>query len=481
MCNRFIVIMFVSLACLPGFCLSASEITAERQKPVQNTLLSAPEFIRHIPDKDSIDLYEFTYTFPSIEQHNGIKWMSFPVVDTVLSEGKTAYIFFQGIFHYDRLAEIIWKSNKKHDVNQIHSIFHSDMGIWFNQEVKINSLQGYKVRMNENSDRQSVIRHTGLLQSEDTPLNLKALDFNNQPVENWLGYFPLMTRSVFDAFGGAIDNLYFIQTQHWAMVRKHPSPGSPWLVSHPQAALSCGDMVVVKCFADTVFCWNTQETQSAQPPPYSPPLATRFSFKEEFNYLPIFISFEGIPLPKEVAVYANGVCFGASPVRNNPAQICAYLYGEIANYPELEFYLYYDELNKGTVPDYSIWQPSTQKYEKGKVQLDFRHDYILVGISSSKLEKEPLPQILPDEKANFKSPEKEITYFVPKDGKILIYICNHKDEPLRTLYFGDKKAGTYKITWDGKDDNGNPCATGPFLAKMQTNNKTTSKRFIKMK
>ncbi len=65
------------------------------------------------------------------------------------------------------------------------------------------------------------------------------------------------------------------------------------------------------------------------------------------------------------------------------------------------------------------------------------------------------------------SPNTAIAYQLKNAEDVTIGIYNQKGQLIRTLVKATKESGSYRINWDGKDNNGNNCATGIYLARMQ--------------
>jgi len=75
------------------------------------------------------------------------------------------------------------------------------------------------------------------------------------------------------------------------------------------------------------------------------------------------------------------------------------------------------------------------------------------------------------------SPNTVIAYKLKDAAEVTIRIHNLKGQLIRTLINTTKESGQYQISWDGKDDNGNNCASGVYLARMQAG---VTKSFYKM-
>jgi hypothetical protein len=67
------------------------------------------------------------------------------------------------------------------------------------------------------------------------------------------------------------------------------------------------------------------------------------------------------------------------------------------------------------------------------------------------------------------NPETEISYYLPKDGEVKIIIYNTLGQKIRTLVDEFQRAGYRSARWDGKDQLGNPVASGVYFYRVQAN------------
>ena len=443
-----------------------------------------------VPDIGAIEFDEFenycaTYTFPAHTERNEIKWMSFPVLYNIENGHFTNHLpaseMFSSILNTYVLNEIAW--NNVYDYFSDLTIIHHVNQDWTNMDHEVTSPQGYKVVMLPSGVPERTIKVSGFLQPKDTPIQLYG-PHDGITVENWVGYFYPSTLNVFDAFEEIIDNLYSIKTQYWSMFRETTQPDSPWIgrsiPGHEQATLSPGDMAIVKCYQDVELIWNNE---APEVPRFKPPRAEHFEFVEKLDYIPIFTDFKGgdIELPKEIAVYIDGVCKGATVVTDSLAQICAYICDDIQYNPEIEFVLYYDTKSQGTMPDYNVWNPETGSYQTQRLDVSTGKDYYLVNITTANADSAPLPRLYITNYPNPFNPRTTIRYYVPENNKVSLRVYNAKGQLVRTLVNEKKAAGLQEVTWSGTDDNGKPCSSGVYFCKLQYKNKNISQKLILMK
>jgi hypothetical protein len=68
------------------------------------------------------------------------------------------------------------------------------------------------------------------------------------------------------------------------------------------------------------------------------------------------------------------------------------------------------------------------------------------------------------------NPETEIRFALPEAGHAVLKIFNLMGEEIRTLADEQREAGYHHIRWDGKDNNGNPVASGVYLYQLRAGN-----------
>lgn len=79
------------------------------------------------------------------------------------------------------------------------------------------------------------------------------------------------------------------------------------------------------------------------------------------------------------------------------------------------------------------------------------------------------------------NPETKIEFNVAKEGYVKIAVYNILGQKIRTLVNNDFKAGSYSVTWNGKDDFGRQVSTGAYLYSLETESFKTTKKMILMK
>jgi hypothetical protein len=79
------------------------------------------------------------------------------------------------------------------------------------------------------------------------------------------------------------------------------------------------------------------------------------------------------------------------------------------------------------------------------------------------------------------NPSTSIKYDVKDKGVVTLKVYNVAGQLIRTLVNGVKDAGSYTITWDGKNDRGGAVASGIYFYKMDTKNFSQTKKMVMLR
>ena len=417
------------------------------------------------PDMGAIPAIEHNYDkweLPDANTNGGWKWLCFPVLDDLYDEGDVAGYMLADILYTYILHHVEWKPLEGGDIERIEW----NGQYWTNLNHIFTSPQGYKFKMSESLQEPVNLEISGFLEDPDTEIFLLG-----DGEDNWVGYFIERTVRVEHAFIGIWDNLYYIKTQFWTMVRVGPDT---WIGTSGRPTLSYGDMAIVKCYDDCSFVWNTN-TESVEP--YVRGKAENFSYEEHADYTPIFVELEPEDLPDEIGVLVEGECKGAAIVEDTLTQINAYLDG---NSGEIEFEMYYSDRSSASadvVKDYFVFNPETMIKEKRKILSDEYRDYYLVsfkGDESINISEHLIVQSSPNPFTH----NTTIQYTLPQETDVNVTIYNIKGQKVKTLVTGKYAKGTYTSTWDGKNEAGRPISNGIYFYKVETDNNTIIKKML---
>ena len=71
------------------------------------------------------------------------------------------------------------------------------------------------------------------------------------------------------------------------------------------------------------------------------------------------------------------------------------------------------------------------------------------------------------------NPTTQITYALAAPGVVSLQIYNVLGQVVATLVNGNSGAGTFNVTWNGKDDLGRPAASGVYIYRLHATAGTT--------
>jgi len=433
--------------------------------------------------------HEFvTYTFPPYSERNGLKWMSFPTLDRIwnpaTNEPDVANTFFAPIKFPDVLTSITWKVQD----DDSQDIYHNGQEWEGDFSHHIIPQQGYKIQMAQGLLTPQSIAVPGIIpEVTQYPLTIKALpaaknDPWNQYNENWLGYFHTETTNAEDAFANIIDSLWFIQTQNWTMTREKVLAGSPWiyvLQKGKKPTLSYGDMVIVKCFSDHQFTWNTGADNQI---PVAKELPSHYTYTEKADYVPFYVEMEADDLPSEVALYVDDVCKGAAVVTDSLTEIPGYILDGTDPNAEVEILAYYE--NKAAVDNilpYKVWNPECGAYDNKPLTLNRKNHYYKLKLDKSSdavpVFSEPVISIYP----NPFNPSTTIKFNLPEAADIKLEIYNQKGQLVTSLAQGKADSGLSSIIWNGTDSDNRKVASGLYYSKLSYNGKSIMKKMVLLK
>ncbi|MBC8414870.1 MAG: T9SS type A sorting domain-containing protein [Candidatus Cloacimonetes bacterium] len=408
-----------------------------------------------------------TYEFPNDDPpNNGWKWLCFDILDRTPDPYNIAQNMLDpmqdpSIFDHALFNQI----EEPHNVE--FGIDWTVQGGWQYGDHVFTSPQGYKFR----TFLAYPLEIPGFRCDQETTFDIIAYTTGGQPKENWIGYYLNRIQHVYDSFVGHLDNIYSIKTQNWSVENE----GGGW--PDVPYTLSPGDMVIVKCYEDIdEFCWVNQ--QPAEQFIIEEPQS--FFYEEESDYIPIYMSLDPEDLPTEIGAFVDGECQGATVVQDTSAQICAYIIGNQGSNLEFEFYYGGRSENK-IIREYNVYDPETSQTEKGSIKVEKGRDSYYVSFKNEP-ESTPVPVKL--EVSNYPNPFNPVTniaYSLPEDSQISISIYNIKGQKVKTLVTGTQPAGSYNVSWEGKDESGKDVTSGIYFYKLKTKNNEITRKMLLLK
>lgn len=79
------------------------------------------------------------------------------------------------------------------------------------------------------------------------------------------------------------------------------------------------------------------------------------------------------------------------------------------------------------------------------------------------------------------NPKTTISFSIPNDSKVALFIYNIKGQKIKTLTYENLRIGHHKFIWNGKDENDEPVSSGIYFYKMETDNFSEIKKCILLK
>ncbi|MEA3475207.1 MAG: T9SS type A sorting domain-containing protein [Candidatus Cloacimonadota bacterium] len=408
-------------------------------------------------------VYEFRTTTLSAP---GWNWVSFPVMDTNYADPVLHVL--EPIL--DDLVEVRYKDDK---------VVYHDLYGWHNDLGDFRSIDGYKIKMNNDADLTVAGYWAGHPDNPDIVIPLYEGE------ENWIGYFLPETQDCEDAFGDDWDKVISIKAEDWYyhIPYQNPTkyvPGEVCPRPGPPRPLECGEGYIVKVDEDILdFTWrNSGNTKE----PYGKAESDYFTFEKAADYMPIFVdSSEVTEDVNEVGVFIDDECIGASKVEEYPVLILAYVEDDnLRDGSELSFQLYNGTKNVATqVNDVAVYDPVTFAYVDKPVYLN-KDDFVIVRLNTEEAPEIPREFTLSQ---NYPNPVKSSTIisFSTAEGaeNAEIEIYNVKGQLVKTIVpVTNDKCPMTKVVWNGKDQNGKFLASGIYFYKLTSGDKSAVKKMV---
>ncbi len=422
----------------------------------------------------SYDLDRYaSYTFTDDPGYN---WVSFPVVDNEPQSNAIMANFFNEYSLPN--SHLLGLQAQVDDGSNLQE--QTFIPNYLSQTEIIDSRKGYKLRFSQDKEMN---RFHGYHIAQDT-----YVDIPYAGQDTWVGYFLTPTQKPADAFGDYLDELYYIQHKDWTMTRQKPKRGAPWIVvmgiGGVSPSLSYGDMVNVKRFDSTNpenshFQW----CQSSQARAYSTSQTTYFHYEEEADYTPIFVEIDSTLGIREVAIYANDECKGATVVENDLVMIHGYL-SEVPDGTELELRTW-DNSRKNEKVDFNLFNQISNIFEPTNCLVKSNIDYYRVTLGANNNSQDDnvdmINSLTINNYPNPFNPETTISFNNPESGKVSLSVYNIKGQLVKTLIDEETPAGTHSLVWNGKDERGKNVASGIYFTKIKTVNSIQTKKMLLMK
>lgn len=422
----------------------------------------------------------WVYTFENQEDHERWHWVSYPVLNTRTNGMLQASEFFKELlvryqddnnyWHPTYLDEIAWVNGMGGVAQSV--TWSEQTHDWTpNQNThNVTSQQGYKIKLLTNTPNTVTLRESGFI----TPDTMQFPIYED--VENWIGYFKEGAQTPQDAFSNIWNDIEVIKAKNWGLQRD-PNTG---LLIGKSGVLNYGDMVVIVTNNNHTFQWANVNVI----PPHSKPLPKSFTFDEKPDYIPIYITMPDsmVSVVNEVGLYVDGVCKGAVVVEDNLEQISAYVdsASELSQ-GNVEYVFSYEESKSQDVGLASISLNTSSPKVKHSVTAN-KYPYFEVNFTTEDMANLiPLEFDLGQNYPNPFNPSTTITYILPESARVQLDIYNIKGQLVTSLVDAQQVAGNHSVIWNSKDMNNRNVASGVYLYRLSTANKTVTKRMLLMK
>ena len=379
-------------------------------------------------------------------QHDRYRWRSFPVIDRehVQQGFETTYIcapvetqtdyfyIFDQEGHYQEWYENNWISN--------------------NILETLDSVEGYKLKTTSDVE----IPTSGITLPEDTRVYLDE-------GENWVGYFVKESMGIYEAFAEIWDHITGLFGEDWAWAG----------VPHTRNTLIYGKMYIVRVDEACDFVYG----EGSPVDPEEREMTEGFYYVETPEYSPINIESLDDPTVLEVGVFLDGECIGATQVEEFPLQILAFPAEGGRGSGDITFEFYCGGRSYKPAKEYKVLNKETGQYVNSKIELrPYEFTTICFGNPVT-----PAMFTLTGNYPNPFNPTTTISYSIPQDGNVELVIFNIKGQKVKTLVEGSQPAGSYNVTWNGKDENDRSVSSGLYFYKLNSSGKTAVKKMLLLK
>jgi len=79
------------------------------------------------------------------------------------------------------------------------------------------------------------------------------------------------------------------------------------------------------------------------------------------------------------------------------------------------------------------------------------------------------------------NPQTSIAFTIPEKSFVELSVYNILGMKVRTLINGDMETGEHTVTFDGKDDSGNPVSAGIYFYRLKTQSSALTRKMVLIK
>jgi hypothetical protein len=424
---------------------------------------------------------------------SGIYWLSFPVLDDKSYTNGTNWNELGFMFNE-------YMDEEYQALNQIHWSYDTDVDDmsydpgsleWENTNHTAEQPKGYKVKFNPELNYDPLLVNGFKADPVTTPVAWVEEYLHNgqmQDFPNMIGYFVPDTQDAGYALSRNLpgssrftylDFVHTIKTRNWSTYRISEEMYSPWIIDPDTYTLSEGDMVELLLLpgAPEEMYWNT----GLHVAPRERPRATAFSYEEKLDYTSLIIEFDPDDLPREVGVYIDGECKGASVVDSSVVDICVYP-DEAKSGGEASIVFYYEGKGAKAAQGWKLYNPKSMVFEDGTLSLSAKDKYSYISFKH-KAGDSPVPLVtaLHQNYPNPFNPDTNISFILGSDMPVILDVFNIKGQKVKRLCDRELPRGQHSIQWNGRDANNRPVASGMYFYRLSSPEGVQTRKMMLMK
>ncbi len=337
---------------------------------------------------------------------------------------------------------------------------------WSNPDYLVKSTQSYKILSWGNKEYYIVERGKRL--TSHYTLHLSA-------GENWVGFWLPGSENWQDALGEFKDAFWQIRAEDWALTKV----GGSW-IGPQDATFDYGKGYIMfvdkRLYPQGVnFFWTSHKHTLKK---YEKEKAKHFKYEKNKRIYEILdiASIDTDKEIKEIGAYTNGICIGASKVKDYPVQILAYTHRKNRGGDDNSIYfkLIYKDGKSELTNNILNYNRKTGKFEKYVLKTTgagYHYIKLLKGYTPFKPNK-----TLKLDVSDYNS-KLEITYELPFKTYLKLGVYNLKNQLVSLLVEGEYEKGKYSIIWE-KSNIGDTNKEGIYLLKLQTADQILTKKIV---
>lgn len=115
------------------------------------------------------------------------------------------------------------------------------------------------------------------------------------------------------------------------------------------------------------------------------------------------------------------------------------------------------------------------------VYAGFWKAYLGVLVPAAVLPTDPLCDALLTGAPNPFRSSTSIAFSLAREGRVSAVVFDLAGEQVRTLFDGTSPPGTYRVVWDGKDDEGRPVPSGLYFFQYRTDSYRSVRKMLMLK